>query len=105
MTEPLPYLEFLGLLSESAFVLTDSGGVQEETTFFKIPCITLRENTERPITVEIGTNILAGIKFDNISKDIRDIINGKIKKSEIPNLWDGNAASRIVKVINEFINE
>ncbi len=104
LTEPLPYLEFLGLLSESAFVLTDSGGVQEETTFLKIPCITLRENTERPITVEKGTNILAGINFDNISKDIRDIINGKIKKSEIPDLWDGKAASRIVKVINDFIN-
>jgi len=99
LTEPLGYLDFLNLMQNSAFVLTDSGGIQEETTFLKIPCLTLRENTERPVTSEIGTNTICGLNHNLIFQQILKIKTGKYKKGEIPKLWDGKASRRIADII------
>ena len=104
LLEPLSYIEFLGLLSQAKLVMTDSGGIQEETTFLKIPCLTLRDNTERPVTIEIGTNILAGTKSKDILNQVEKIKNNDIKPSDIPKYWDGESARRISKVINDYIN-
>lgn len=98
LTEPLGYLEFLNMMRHAKVVVTDSGGVQEETTYLGVPCITVRDNTERPITVEVGTNILAGTDFKNVFSALDDLMAGKVKKGEIPELWDGRAASRVVEV-------
>jgi len=98
LTEPLGYLEFLQMMRYAKVVVTDSGGVQEETTYLGVPCITVRDNTERPITVEVGTNILAGTDFKNVFSALDDLMAGKIKKGRIPDLWDGHAASRVVEV-------
>jgi UDP-N-acetylglucosamine 2-epimerase (non-hydrolysing) len=92
---PQGYLEMLGLLSEATLVLSDSGGLQEETTALGVPCLTLRENTERPITVEKGTNTIVGIDRTAILTAVSDILAGRGKKGCIPELWDGHAASRI----------
>ena len=99
LLEPQGYLDFLSLMMNARALLTDSGGIQEETTFLGIPCITMRENTERPITAEIGTNVVAGRRVDYIRKLIDKIIQGEWKEHRIPPLWDGNAASRIVKIL------
>lgn len=100
ITEPLGYLDFLCLMSNSKFVLTDSGGIQEETTVLGIPCITLRKNTERPVTVEQGTNLLVSVNKDEVIKKSLDIIDDKIKlQSRVPDLWDGKAADRIVNIL------
>ena len=85
--EPIGYPDFLKLQSESKFVLTDSGGIQEETTYMGIPCITLREDTERPVTVEIGTNTITGIDPDKILQTVGQINNGNYKSGSIPELW------------------
>lgn len=98
-TEPLGYLDFMNLLSHAKCVLTDSGGIQEETTYLQIPCLTMRENTERPITCEIGSNTMVGTDFEKIESCISDILNGTYKKWEIPPFWDGKAAERIVEII------
>ena len=100
--KPLGYLEFLGLMKQSLVVVTDSGGIQEETTYLNIPCLTLRENTERPITLEIGTNHLIGLDMNKLKLKIKEIINDKSSKGNIPELWDGKASLRIVKVIKEY---
>ena len=92
---PQGYLEMLGLMSGAAVVLTDSGGLQEETTALGVPCLTLRENTERPITVEQGTNILVGRDRDAIVSAVREILAGKGKRGRMPEFWDGRAAERI----------
>ncbi|MEJ2636446.1 MAG: UDP-N-acetylglucosamine 2-epimerase, partial [Calditrichia bacterium] len=83
------------------FVMTDSGGIQEETTYLGIPCLTLRENTERPVTVELGTNEIVGTDTEKIISDAKKILAGDWKKGEIPPLWDGKAAERIVKTLSE----
>ncbi len=101
LTEPLSYLNFLSLISHSAFVLTDSGGIQEETTFLKIPCITLRENTERPSTITIGSNVLVGNDEKVILKQINNILGGTKKDSLIPPLWDGQTSERIIRCLLE----
>jgi len=95
MIEPLGYLDFLKLMSHSAVVLTDSGGIQEETTILGIPCLTLRENTERPITVTQGTNRLTGSSTEAILKAYREVRDHPPKRTEVPDLWDGQAADRI----------
>lgn len=99
ITDPLGYFEFQKLIKYCSFVLTDSGGIQEETTFRQIPCLTLRENTERPITVTHGSNEL--IKFDSnlIMTRIEDILSGKFKKGSIPELWDGRTTERIFEIL------
>jgi UDP-N-acetylglucosamine 2-epimerase (non-hydrolysing) len=99
LLEPLGYLEFLSLVAGAAGVLTDSGGIQEETTFLGIPCFTLRANTERPITVELGTNTLLGLEPERIRDVPRLIEEARARPSQMPPLWDGNAAERIVDVL------
>jgi len=101
LIEPLGYLEFLRLVADSKFVLTDSGGIQEETTVLGIPCLTLRANTERPVTITEGTNILVGLDRDKILKESMKAAAGKGKKGRIPRLWDGKAAERIVNILLE----
>ncbi len=101
ITEPLGYINFIALLKNSNFVLTDSGGIQEESTYLGIPCVTLRTTTERPVTVEIGTNYLVGENINSARKYIAEIMAGNSKKGKIPELWDGHAAERIVKIIVE----
>lgn len=99
-TEPLAYDDFLYLWKDASLVLTDSGGLQEETTALNVPCITMRENTERPITVDIGSNIVVGTDADKIVALGRKALNGGWKKSSVPPLWDGRASERIVSVLN-----
>lgn len=99
LVEPLPYLTFLGLMAKARVVLTDSGGVQEETTALGIPCITLRWNTERPITVTEGTNVLVGTEPQAIMENLQRILSGNTKSGVRPKLWDGAAAERVVDVI------
>lgn len=101
MVEPVGYLEMLYAVRKAALVLTDSGGLQEETTVLGVPCITIRENTERPVTVEIGTNYLAGVRPERILSAADTILSGHAKKGGIPPLWDGKAAERIADVFLE----
>jgi UDP-N-acetylglucosamine 2-epimerase (non-hydrolysing) len=101
LIEPLGYLDFLQLFSNSRLVLTDSGGIQEETTALGIPCLTLRQNTERPITVTHGTNRVVGSDPDVIVKEALSALNNPMKTSSPPELWDGNASVRIVDAIEE----
>jgi len=96
---PVGYLDFLCLLSKAALVLTDSGGIQEETTALGVPCLTLRENTERPITISQGTNLLVGTDPAKIVAAAREVLSGKSKAGRIPPLWDGHAAERIVEIL------
>jgi len=98
---PLGYLDFLRLMSRAAVVLTDSGGMQEETTCLGVWCLTLRENTERPITVTRGTNTIVGTDPDQIIKEYRARRAAPVADPPIPNLWDGRAAERIAAVIAE----
>ena len=100
LTEPLGYLDFLCLMANSKFVLTDSGGIQEETTVLGVPCITLRKNTERPVTVEQGTNLIVSVDKNQIIEKSLKIVNNKIKaERKIPELWDGKAGERIVNIL------
>ncbi len=94
--DPLSYLPFLGLVANSRLVLTDSGGIQEETTVLGTPCLTIRTTTERPITCEIGTNVLIGTDPDRIRREAFAILDGRPKPHSIPEKWDGQAAARIV---------
>lgn len=96
---PASYLNFLNLMLNAKFVMTDSGGIQEETTALSIPCLTLRNNTERPVTIYEGTNILAGINPQKIIREANKIIRGKNKKGHIPKYWDGKTARRIIKIL------
>ena len=98
---PLGYFEFQNLVKDAKCVITDSGGIQEETTFRKVPCITLRSSTERPITTEIGSNVLADFNFEAVSTLIHQIETGTFKKSTIPDLWDGKATERIFSILKE----
>ncbi|OGW36514.1 MAG: UDP-N-acetylglucosamine 2-epimerase [Nitrospirae bacterium GWD2_57_9] len=97
-TGPLGYLEFLNLLLGADLVLTDSGGIQEETTFLRVPCITLRNNTERPVTVTTGTNYLAGTNPETILATALAVLEGRGKPGALPPLWDGDAAARVIAV-------
>lgn len=96
---PAGYLEFLHLMSEATLVLTDSGGIQEETTALGVPCLTLRDNTERPITVNEGTNVLVGSDPHKILTEARAVLAGQGKRGHVPTLWDGHAAKRIVGIL------
>jgi len=102
LTEPLGYLQLLGLMSEARLVLTDSGGLQEETTALGVPCITLRENTERPITVTQGTNTIVGTDVAKIRACFDDVMVSGGKAGRVPNLWDGRAAERIAERLTEW---
>lgn len=100
-TEPLDYFAFQKLIKECAFILTDSGGIQEESTFRQKPCLTLRPNTERPVTVEEGTNTLLTFDLAEVKAHIQLIENGQYKKGRIPEKWDGKATERILKILNK----
>ncbi len=104
ITEPIGYLDFQKLMSNSKFVITDSGGIQEETTALKIPCITVRENTERPVTIWEGSNELAGTDMKKVLELSQKAINNNWKESKIPNLWDGKTSSRVVSAIENYFN-
>jgi UDP-N-acetylglucosamine 2-epimerase (non-hydrolysing) len=97
--DPLPYLDFLALQTRARVVITDSGGIQEETTYMGIPCLTVRENTERPITVSMGTNTLVGQDMTVLVREVSRIVDGNAKKGTIPPLWDGRAGTRIAEYI------
>jgi UDP-N-acetylglucosamine 2-epimerase (non-hydrolysing) len=98
LTEPLGYLEFIQLMTHSKAILTDSGGIQEETTYLGIPCLTFRDSTERPITVTLGTNqLLADLNPQKTFAALEEILVGQCKKGQIPPLWDGHAAERIAE--------
>jgi len=99
LLEPLPYVEFLGLQSRATVVITDSGGIQEETTYLGIPCLTMRENTERPITVSVGTNILVGSDPKTLRAEFMRVLDGKAKRGSLPPLWDGRAGKRIAGIL------
>jgi len=99
LLEPLPYIEFLSLERQAVVVITDSGGVQEETTYLKVPCITLRNNTERPVTVSLGTNVLVGDDGEKLRSEMCNVLDGKAKAGTIPPLWDGHAGERIAKIL------
>jgi UDP-N-acetylglucosamine 2-epimerase (non-hydrolysing) len=99
LLEPLGYLDFVTLLKNSELVLTDSGGIQEETTYFGVQCVTLRKSTERPITVEIGTNHLAGDDPKEAERISISILNGATIDGKIPEMWDGKTAERIADII------
>jgi UDP-N-acetylglucosamine 2-epimerase (non-hydrolysing) len=100
--DPIGYLDFVKLMMHSRIVLTDSGGIQEETTVLGIPCLTVRENTERPITTEIGTNRLVGVSSQRILEEGRRALDEPRQTGTIPELWDGKASQRIVRVIDEY---
>ncbi len=104
LTEPIGYLDFLSLLRNSEIVITDSGGIQEETTFLGVQCVTVRKTTERPITAEIGTNHLAGEDFREAELTVNSIINGNMKEGKIPELWDGKTADKITEIIISKLN-
>ena len=97
--DPIPYLSFLGLQQRAKLVITDSGGIQEETTFLQVPCLTVRENTERPITVSMGTNQLVGRDVGKVATAVTKLLSGTLKRRRIPPLWDGHAAERIAAVL------
>jgi len=102
--DSLPYIEFLSLVMNAKVCLTDSGGLQEETSVLGIPCLTLREETERPITVELGTNTVVGTKKEDIIKSIKLLLKAGDYKKMKADLWDGNTSSRIVKELMERVN-
>lgn len=104
LIDPAGYLDFLSLLSNARIVLTDSGGIQEETTILNVPCLTLRHNTERPITIECGTNRLVGTDPQKILAAFHEVLEGPKLPPHIPPLWDGQAAQRIVKILLSELN-
>lgn len=103
LTEPLDYFSFQKLIFDSKYIVTDSGGIQEESTFRRKPCLTLRPNTERPSTIEIGTNVLLEFNIEAIGEKIQEIESGNFKKGDIPVLWDGKATQRIMEIISKEI--
>lgn len=99
VTQALGYIDFLNLERNAGIVLTDSGGVQEETTLLHIPCVTLRRETERPVTVSVGTNVVTNLNKEKILREIDLMLRGRFKTGDLPPLWDGHAARRIVKIL------
>ncbi|MGA2005276.1 MAG: UDP-N-acetylglucosamine 2-epimerase (non-hydrolyzing) [Terriglobales bacterium] len=99
LLDPLPYIDFLALQTRATVVITDSGGIQEETTYLGIPCLTVRDNTERPVTVSMGTNVLVGRDRDKLRSEFSKVLSGKAKKGAVPPLWDGHTGERIADVL------
>ena len=105
LAEPIGYLDFLALTANARLVMTDSGGIQEETTALGVPCLTVRRNTERPVTVEVGTNTLVGTDPGQVVPAAVAVLEGRGKKGRVPDLWDGRAAQRIAPVLVKFCEE
>ena len=97
--EPQSYLQFLALQQKASVVITDSGGIQEETTFLRVPCLTLRDTTERPVTVTVGTNVMIGRDMNLLGREVKAVLNGERKNGDIPPLWDGGASERIARIL------
>lgn len=97
--DPLPYVDFLALQKRASVVITDSGGIQEETTYLGVPCLTLRENTERPVTVTLGSNVLVGQDANKLKSELQKILRGQAKRSTVPPLWDGSASERVADIV------
>jgi UDP-N-acetylglucosamine 2-epimerase (non-hydrolysing) len=104
LTAPLGYLDFLRLMADARLVLTDSGGIQEETTVLGVPCLTLRQNTERPVTLSQGTNVLVGTDPATIRAEVRKILDGDTRRGRVPERWDGHAAGRIADVLESALS-
>jgi UDP-N-acetylglucosamine 2-epimerase (non-hydrolysing) len=102
LLDPLPYIEFLALQTRAAVVITDSGGIQEETTYLGVPCLTVRRNTERPVTVTVGTNVLVGDDRKALVFELGKIVEGKQKKGVVPTLWDGHTGNRIADILQQM---
>jgi UDP-N-acetylglucosamine 2-epimerase (non-hydrolysing) len=106
LLEPQGYLEFLHLMQHASLIITDSGGIQEETTFLQVPCLTFRDSTERPVTVELGTNyLLRDLDPQTVRRHVAAILDGKAKQGAIPPLWDGKAAGRIASILVERLKQ
>jgi len=105
LTDPIGYIDFLALTKDAELIITDSGGIQEESTYLGVQCITVRNNTERPITVEIGTNQLIGTDLSKVEKAALEVLDGKIKTGKIPELWDGKAAERIAEILFQKLSD
>jgi UDP-N-acetylglucosamine 2-epimerase (non-hydrolysing) len=103
MTDPIGYIDFIHLVKNARAVITDSGGVQEETTFMGVPCLTIRPNTERPVTITEGTNTLTELNSSSVNRLLAQIEDGSYKKGKIPYLWDGKASERIVSELQKFL--
>jgi len=103
LVEPMGYLEFLALTSQAKLILTDSGGLQEESTALNVPCLTLRENTERPVTVSVGTNLVVGTDPDRIKHEAAKILEGRGKRGRVPELWDGHTSERIAELYERVL--
>lgn len=101
LCDPIGYLDFLCLMDNARLILTDSGGIQEESTYLEVPCLTLRENTERPVTIDVGTNQLLGLDVPLVVAKAREVYAGHPKTGRIPDMWDGRAAERIVTILLE----
>ena len=99
----MDYFSFQKLVKEAKLIVTDSGGIQEESTFLQVPCLTLRPNTERPITVTMGSNELVPFEIENILKKVNQIKIGAYKSGNIPPLWDGKTTTRILEVLNKIL--
>jgi UDP-N-acetylglucosamine 2-epimerase (non-hydrolysing) len=104
VVDPQGYLEFLSLMADARLVMTDSGGIQEETTVLGVPCLTLRHNTERPVTVEQGTNVLVGNSRDHILAAAEKALSGTAQHARVPDLWDGKASERIAKILHDHLS-
>jgi UDP-N-acetylglucosamine 2-epimerase (non-hydrolysing) len=103
LIDPLGYVDFVALVKDARLVMTDSGGIQEETTVLRVPCLTMRENTERPITVEEGTNRLVGTDKAALLAAVEDVLAGRWQEGRVPFLWDGRAALRIANVLAQQV--
>jgi UDP-N-acetylglucosamine 2-epimerase (non-hydrolysing) len=102
-TEPLGYNDFVTLMSSAKLIATDSGGIQEECTALGIPCLTMRQGTERPITVTEGTNVIVGLDCEKIAREVDAILQGRAKRGRVPHGWEGRAAERVVAAIERFL--
>jgi len=103
LVEPMGYFDFIGLVKQCEVVVTDSGGIQEETTYLGVPCLTMRDNSERPSTISVGTNVLIGSNLERLRSELENITAGKFKKGTVPPLWDGRTAERIVADLEAFL--
>lgn len=105
VTDPIGYIDFLALTANAKLIVTDSGGIQEESTFLGVQCITVRDNTERPVTVDVGTNQLIGRNLHNVREASLKVLSGALKEGAVPELWDGKAAERITAILVERLSQ